>query len=94
MHLIISIPIPQMLLFIGKYVCEICGAMFKTENTLQGHRLTHGERTNQCPDCPATFKRKTTLKTHRQIHQNVKYKCNQCSVVFAAKSTLLRHISE
>lgn len=81
-------------LFTGNYMCEKCGKSFKTENTLQKHRLTHGEKTIQCPDCPATFNLKENLNAHHEIHRNIKYKCNQCSVICTTKKSLFKHMSE
>ncbi len=63
------------------YVCETCGADFKSKPTLLSHtRLYHSDvKSQQCLDCGKRFRLKSTLRKHRLTHQ-MKHEEN-CEVV-------------
>ncbi len=52
------------------YLCEICGASFKTRNVQRKHvRTIHrNPRSYKCPDCDKSFNTKFALQRHSRTH--------------------------
>ncbi|XP_069972405.1 uncharacterized protein [Penaeus vannamei] len=79
-----------------KYVCDICGKVFKHEYTRDKHVKTvhQDKRDHMCPQCGSLFKAKAYLDQHlSQVHTTKeRVKCLQCGHDFKTMSNLKSHI--
>ena len=58
--------------------CDICGKSFQTPVSLQKHRYSHIEESEQfqCRICDKCFPFKSQLKSHKHMHRRIRYyKC-------------------
>lgn len=77
------------------YLCDICGATFKSKPQLSKHTSTHVERAHKCDECGAQFLKREHLRRHIITrHSNDKpYVCQiaGCDKSFKRKDKLQEH---
>lgn len=74
--------------------CDICGATFRHNYTLNIHKVIHSdEKPYVCDICNQAFRHSYTLKTHKNnIHIKEKsYVCDICDRAFSLANTLRDH---
>ena len=76
--------------------CDICGKLFQTPASLQKHRYSHIEESEQlqCQTCDKHFRFESQLKSHRHMHQRIRYyKCASanCDCRFRHPGDLAAH---
>ncbi|XP_076049237.1 uncharacterized protein LOC143029918 isoform X2 [Oratosquilla oratoria] len=78
-----------------KFVCQMCGNKFMTQNSLTTHMEIHSDvKKFKCGFCDKKFKRKEKLKYHERIHTGERpYLCQLCGRGFVSKSKLDEHVS-
>ncbi|XP_059483790.1 zinc finger protein 208-like [Neocloeon triangulifer] len=59
-------------------VCEICGQIFTSENSLKIHMYRHSEMEFNCGHCDYKSHRKLYLEKHIERHMTKKVKCSIC----------------
>lgn len=76
------------------FVCPECDRTFRTNSTLQQHRVIHSDkRPYGCEVCGRAFNRISTLIAHRRTHQPDKpFCCHLCPKAFHQKGNLRNHI--
>ena len=89
------------------YVCDFCDRVYKHQNTLNRHRLTHFE-SFKCNKCGKSFTRKYRCKKHEDkcMHvveekktnstktKNKVLTCKHCGIPFDDIDSLLRHVAD
>ncbi|KAJ1523544.1 hypothetical protein ONE63_001392 [Megalurothrips usitatus] len=73
------------------FICEVCGAIFKSYSSLKQHRFRHGEKQFQCETCKKRFYRKDVLQEHLKVHEAANYPCNLCGKKYKTKKSLHVH---
>ncbi|KAK9502297.1 hypothetical protein O3M35_011095 [Rhynocoris fuscipes] len=76
------------------FQCDICDRMFKTDQELSSHRITHeGSNDFRCLQCNRNFKKQSDLTKHNQrYHCDIKpYPCNNCSKSYVTLRELQLH---
>lgn len=65
-------------------VCQICGAVLKSEGTLKNHMAyIHGQASLPCTVCSQLFKSQKALRRHVLVHSGErKHPCNVCGKAF------------
>ncbi|XP_063864441.1 zinc finger protein 62-like isoform X1 [Scylla paramamosain] len=78
-----------------KFLCQVCGNKFMTQNSLMTHMEVHSDQKKfECSFCKKKFKRKEKLKYHERIHTGERpYQCQLCSRGFVSKTKLDDHVS-
>lgn len=56
-----------------KFVCDVCGKGYANVGKLNRHKLSHSDKTFECPDCKLKFARGDAFKKHREGTK----KCNR-----------------
>ena len=75
---------------VKEYVCDICGKLCKTQNSLRVHIKIHGTKTVKCQYCDKQFLTSDSTKRHEKIHFEVeKVKCYRCDKSFSTVDRLL-----
>lgn len=90
-----------------RYSCDVCGASFLSEETLNAHVDSSHKKTRayKCNECGRTFNRLYHLKRHVMIHPNgnelldsiipdTNEVCKICGQVFPKRYQLKAHIAE
>ncbi|XP_065369237.1 uncharacterized protein LOC135961636 [Calliphora vicina] len=79
----------------GKYVCNICGKVFKISGELRGHLIYHGEKKHKCHLCPKSYYTNATLRRHIMSH-NKEYElmCEVCGKGFIHHTNLREHMTK
>ena len=75
-------------------MCDECGFVSKTENSLKEHKYTmHASKSElfKCIECPKTFPHRYLLKKHARVHSEPEFKCDQCASVFKTQYNLVAH---
>ncbi|XP_071515273.1 uncharacterized protein [Panulirus ornatus] len=77
-----------------KFLCQVCGNKFMTQNSLMAHMEVHNDlRRFECTFCKKRFTRKEKLIYHERIHTGERpFQCQQCVRGFVSKSKLDEHI--
>lgn len=77
-----------------KYLCELCGNLFKTKQILEKHSVTHtGVRNFSCKLCPKQFTRAAHKVVHMRKHMGIKpYTCEICGKPSIKRQDLNRHL--
>ncbi|RZF33494.1 hypothetical protein LSTR_LSTR010150 [Laodelphax striatellus] len=77
-----------------EYVCELCGAHYKSSRGLSYHRLTHSsDKQLTCYVCDKKFHRKSVLDNHISgTHLNLKKSCPICKMLLTGEKSLRRHM--
>lgn len=52
----------------NSYICEKCGAIYSSWNSMKTHRYTHAVKKYICKTCGKKFHRKDLLLTHEFVH--------------------------
>ncbi|XP_072931652.1 uncharacterized protein [Epargyreus clarus] len=75
------------------FICETCGAEFKTMPRLKRHRQIHtGELQYSCSQCPYRARTRCALLIHERRHSGSKpLRCPYCPATFASPSNLGSH---
>ncbi len=75
------------------YVCEICGHLFASLQSVKRHRTIHDDVKNcVCQKCGKCFRTLRNLDRHLRTHSNSRpFKCEDCDKCFRDKSHLTRH---
>ncbi|XP_045583133.1 zinc finger protein 813 isoform X2 [Procambarus clarkii] len=78
-----------------KFLCQVCGNKFMTQNSLMAHMEVHNEHKRfECTFCKKKFKRKEKLKYHERIHTGERpFHCQLCVRGFVSKTKLDEHVS-
>ncbi|CAH1777085.1 unnamed protein product [Owenia fusiformis] len=78
-----------------EYLCDICGAEYKSQSGLRYHRASkHGIDVKQCSQCDMSFRRIEDLNDHMISHgQRLPYTCDNCQKTFQHLKSLRRHAS-
>ncbi|XP_062542156.1 zinc finger protein 62 homolog [Armigeres subalbatus] len=75
------------------YPCSSCDLVFKTNEEMRTHGLSHLENRIVCEVCGASLKSGYALKIHMERHENKrKYSCDYCDYASFTKLTLRAHI--
>lgn len=76
-----------------KYICNVCGKVFKQQLVLQRHMYIHKPDTFACQQCQRLFRTQTALTTHLLVHSgdSLSYKCDTCSKHYLTKANLKQH---
>ncbi|CRK98347.1 CLUMA_CG011707, isoform B [Clunio marinus] len=76
------------------FMCQTCGASFKTLNCLKNHSRLHNNIFYYCDLCPSRFKGKHELRCHMDaIHLGRKdHICQICGKAFSRDKTLRQHL--
>ncbi|XP_074658636.1 zinc finger protein 711-like [Tubulanus polymorphus] len=81
------------------YLCDLCGAAFKRQDTLRQHKVSHLDREvrnyqHVCPHCEKTFRSTAHLADHMTIHTHIRaYLCEICGAAFKTKSVQRNHVN-
>ncbi|XP_026283072.1 PR domain zinc finger protein 15 [Frankliniella occidentalis] len=73
------------------FICEICGAIFKSSSSMKTHRFCHGERKFECSICGKRFHRKDVLQEHSRVHEEANFPCELCGKKYKTKKSLYVH---
>ena len=75
------------------FKCQVCGASFTRNATLQVHYRKHtGEMPFKCDVCEKGFYDGGSLRKHRRVHTKEKpFSCEICNMAFAQSANLKRH---
>lgn len=73
------------------FICEICGALFRSSSSMKTHRFLHGERKFECEICKKRFHRKDVLQEHLTVHQEPNFPCQICGKKYKTKKSLYVH---
>jgi KRAB domain-containing zinc finger protein len=77
-----------------KYICEVCGKIFKFPVLLKNHALIH-QRTGEqfmCEVCGVVRKNKWLLKQHQISHSNLReHVCRVCHTAYKTSNALITH---
>ncbi|XP_050686799.1 zinc finger protein 678-like isoform X2 [Eriocheir sinensis] len=78
-----------------KFLCQVCGNKFMTQNSLMTHMEVHSDQKKfECSFCKKKFKRKEKLKYHERIHTGERpFQCQLCARGFVSKTKLDEHVS-
>ncbi|XP_042857537.1 zinc finger protein 184-like [Penaeus japonicus] len=78
-----------------KFLCQVCGNKFMTQNSLMAHMEVHSDlKRFECTFCKKKFKRKEKLKYHERIHTGERpFQCQMCTRGFVSKTKLDEHMS-
>ncbi|XP_066971034.1 zinc finger protein 728-like isoform X1 [Macrobrachium rosenbergii] len=78
-----------------KFLCQICGNKFMTQNSLMAHMEVHNDiKRFECSFCKKKFMRKEKLKFHERIHTGERpFQCQVCVRGFVSKTKLDEHMS-
>ncbi|KAK3849112.1 hypothetical protein Pcinc_044120 [Petrolisthes cinctipes] len=78
-----------------KFLCQMCGNKFMTQNSLMTHMEVHSDQKRfECTFCKKKFKRKEKLKYHERIHTGERpFQCHLCARGFVSKTKLDVHLS-
>nr|XP_053627439.1 zinc finger protein 502-like [Cherax quadricarinatus] len=78
-----------------KFLCQVCGNKFMTQNSLMAHMEVHNDlKRFECTFCKKKFKRKEKLKYHERIHTGERpFQCQLCVRGFVSKTKLDEHVS-
>ena len=77
------------------FVCDVCGKAFKTQQSVNHHKLSHTEATMPCEYCAKKFKRNDQLRRHvLNVHETVgkTLVCTFCGQCYKTATTLQAHI--
>lgn len=82
-----------------RYVCDICGSMFKVMNALKDHKLLHSAVPQfQCTECPKRFRQRQGLRRHLLVIHNPEVAknllCEDCGYKTADKIHLIEHMRQ
>lgn len=79
------------------FICEICATSFKTKHTLDGHILTHFDRTRvQCDECGKFYCNELQVKRHQKRCHGIGgqvFQCKICGVHAKNAYALTAHIN-
>lgn len=73
------------------FICEVCGAIFKSSSSMKTHRFLHEERKFECNICRKRFHRKDVLQEHLRVHQDANFPCSTCGKKYKTKKSLYVH---
>lgn len=73
------------------FICEVCGAIFKSSSSMKTHRFLHEERKFECDVCKKRFHRKDVLQEHLRVHQDANFPCSICGKKYKTKKSLYVH---
>ncbi|CAL4066535.1 unnamed protein product, partial [Meganyctiphanes norvegica] len=74
-------------------MCELCGKMVKSKNSLKVHMQSHSGEKFPCSHCEKVYNSKYSLNDHARIHTGEKNKeCPDCGKKFFGKKQLGNHI--
>ncbi|KAK3929095.1 Zinc finger protein 84 [Frankliniella fusca] len=73
------------------FICEICGAIFKSSSSMKTHWFCHGERKFECSICEKRFHRKDVLQEHSRVHEEANFPCEVCGKKYKTKKSLYVH---
>ncbi|XP_034233362.1 PR domain zinc finger protein 15-like [Thrips palmi] len=73
------------------FICEVCGAIFKSSSSMKTHRFLHEERKFECGICKKRFHRKDVLQEHLRVHQDANFPCSICGKKYKTKKSLYVH---
>lgn len=76
-----------------KFVCDVCGRIFKYYVSYQQHRQTHGTSfPYKCQFCQYRAQNSSLLKSHMRTHtRDYRYVCKECNAKFLYISNLNSH---
>lgn len=78
-----------------KFICHICGKVFKTKTNLTEHEnVCSGSYPFSCIDCDKRFPSRTKLKQHEQLKHEKNYikQCEKCGKGFVKLSDYKTHL--
>uniref|UniRef100_A0A1B6KYI8 C2H2-type domain-containing protein n=1 Tax=Graphocephala atropunctata TaxID=36148 RepID=A0A1B6KYI8_9HEMI len=77
------------------FVCEICGKVLKSNESLKRHLLTHTDKFPfVCEECGKRFRTITNLEQHLRIHSDRRpYTCDLCDKSFRIRHHLRQHMA-
>ncbi|XP_067004360.2 uncharacterized protein [Anabrus simplex] len=75
-------------------ICDYCGKLFSSENSLSEHVLIHMEQAlHECRICQKTFTKMSNLTVHMGLHTDVtRFQCSVCQTMFRSSSHLNFHM--
>lgn len=77
-----------------KYICEVCGKIFKYSALLKNHAVVHQRTKEQfmCEVCGVVRKNKWLLKQHQISHSNLQeHVCRVCHTAYKTSNVLMTH---
>ncbi|KAL3290267.1 hypothetical protein HHI36_023617 [Cryptolaemus montrouzieri] len=79
----------------GKYECDICRRIFKTQCNLHRHKEYHGGVQYPCVVCGRVYPTNSTLRAHSITHSDLRpHKCPLCEKTFKRNQDLKFHINQ
>ncbi|KAK9890090.1 hypothetical protein WA026_008900 [Henosepilachna vigintioctopunctata] len=79
----------------GKYECDICRRIFKTQCNLYRHKEYHGGIQFPCVVCGRVYPTNSTLRAHSITHSDLRpHKCPLCEKTFKRNQDLKFHINQ
>ncbi len=80
---------------LGKFVCTICKARYKSVKGLCVHKESHVPGFYRCGKCAYKAKKFDTLHEHERCHHGPpRYHCDHCPQVFKFRQLLKRHLAK
>ncbi|PKY06020.1 hypothetical protein P168DRAFT_296299 [Aspergillus campestris IBT 28561] len=77
-----------------KVLCEVCNAMFRTQDAVDKHMAAKGHYKNYCQECRRHFNNENNLKIHlnSRIHRGSSLACPFCNNGYTTASGVAHHL--